>query len=229
MKTVFKNCNVRAPCPDCEGAITTFEYRPGGVELGNILIVGSHDYAGVTYHNISFRLLRCAGCGRGALAKIHHDGNWCEGVLEEFFPFAIETAKLPSGVPDEIVTEFREAELDASYEAYRSASAMTRSVLEKTLKANGYLRGNLKGKINQAAKDGVITDARSKKAQQDIRVLGNDVLHQKWREVDEEEVTMSLHYAQRILEDLYDDREAVEAILVKLKRLPLEEEMGVEE
>lgn len=69
-------------------------------------------------------------------------------------------------------------------------------------------------KIDQAADDGVITAARKQKAHDDIRVLGNEVVHDEWRVVTEEEVESALHYAQRILEDLYDDRTSVEQILI---------------
>ncbi len=115
--------------------------------------------------------------------------------------------------------EFREAELCAASGAWRGASALLRSTLEKVLKANGYVKGSLESKIDEAAADGVITDARRKRAHDDIRVLGNDVLHDEWRQVKEEEVTAAHQYAQRILEDFYDDRASVEAILVAKKRI----------
>jgi hypothetical protein len=54
-----------------------------------------------------------------------------------FLPQAIDRAELPDKVPADIVSEFRESELDAAHGAYRSGSAMLRSVLEKTLKKNG--------------------------------------------------------------------------------------------
>jgi len=98
---------------------------------------------------------------------------------------------------------------------------MVRSVLEKTLKANGYNKGTLYNKIDAAATDGIITASRSKKAHEDIRVLGNEVVHDDWRAVTEEEVMNSLHYSQRILEDLYDDRETVEKILKEKNRISI--------
>jgi hypothetical protein len=45
------------------------------------------------------------------------------------------------------------------------------------------------------------------------------VLHDDWREISEEEVEDSHRYTQRIIEDLYDDRPTVEAILVSKNRL----------
>lgn len=139
---------------------------------------------------------------------------------------SIATAPLPGAVPDDIPNEFREAERCAAFGAIRAASALFRSVLEKTLNANGYTRGNdpslrdLQKRIDAAAVDGVITDARRKKADDDIRALGNDVLHDDWRVVTPEEVEDSHRYTQRILEDLYDDRPTVEAVLIAKNKLP---------
>jgi hypothetical protein len=99
---------------------------------------------------------------------------------------------------------------------------MFRSVLEKTLIVNGYTRksdGDLYARIEAAAADGVITAARRERAHQEIRVLGNDILHDPWREVTEEEYKLARHYAQRILEDFYDHRGEVEKVLQAKKRL----------
>jgi Domain of unknown function (DUF4145) len=99
--------------------------------------------------------------------------------------------------------------------------------LEKTLKANGYTRTNdpslrdLQKRIDAAAADGVISDARRKRAHEDIRSLGNDVLHDDWRDVIPEEVENAHRYTQRILEDLYDDRATVEALLIAKNRIPI--------
>ena len=133
---------------------------------------------------------------------------------------------LPRAVPADIQAEFREAESCTAHKLNRAASALFRSVLEKTLKANGYTRANdpalrdLQKRIDAAAADGVITDARRRRAHDDIRALGNDMLHDDWREVLDEEVESAHQYTQRILEDLYDDRPTVEAILVAKSRLP---------
>jgi hypothetical protein len=43
--------------------------------------------------------------------------------------------------------------------------------------------------------------------------LGNDVLHEDWREVTFDEYEEAHKYAQRILEDFYDDRATVEGRL----------------
>jgi hypothetical protein len=50
-------------------------------------------------------------------------------------------------------------------------------------------------------------------------VLGNDVLHDEWREIPEEDVEAAKHYMQRILEDFYDDREAVLKLLRQANRV----------
>ena len=222
MRPEYVGGQVRAQCPDCDGAVTTFESKAGDRELGTQIVNRNHEYLGRSYSRILYRLLRCAGCGRGAVAKIHDSGQVVDGVLEEFFPASITTAKIPPAVPEGITEEFREAERCAAYAANRAASALFRSALEKALKANGYQEGTLAARIDQAGADGVITEARRKRAHDDIRVLGNDVLHDEWRRVTDEEVEAAHHYVQRILEDLYDDRGSVEAVLTAKGRMKAE-------
>ncbi len=139
--------------------------------------------------------------------------------MGRLLPRTIDSLSLPSAVPDGIKREFQEAELCASVEAWRGGSALLRSTLEKTLSANGYKKGTLAERIDEAAADGAITAARSKRAHDDIRVLGNDILHDDWRAVTEDEFDQAHHYAQRILEDFYDDRPSVEALLIAKGRL----------
>lgn len=126
-------------------------------------------------------------------------------------------------MPTGIKREFREAEVCAENECYRAAAAMLRSVLDKTLRANGYNtreNKNLKQQIDAAAADGVITKARQKRAHEEVRVLGNDVLHDDWHEITEEDVDVSRQYLQRLLEDFYDDRPSVLALLKAANRTP---------
>lgn len=220
MKPEYVNSNVRARCPDCGGAITTFEYRnSGNSEYGSIVIDEYHNYKGVAYKRIIYKLLRCAGCGCAGLAKIHCNETIGTGEMEKFYPSAIEEVSVPSNVPKEIVADFREAEVCASVGSWRSASAMLRSALEKLLKANGYVKGKLIEKIDTANNDGIITESRKKKAHEDVRSLGNDVLHEEWREINEEEFETAHHYMQRVFEDFYDDRKTVEKILAEKGRL----------
>ncbi|RIK94740.1 MAG: hypothetical protein DCC71_23230 [Proteobacteria bacterium] len=177
-----------------------------------------HRFGERDYSRVHYRLLRCSSCGRAGLAKFHDSGS-PPAALEWFVPRAVAAAPLPGSVPVGITAEYREAELCASVEAHRAASALLRSALEKTLKANGYVTGSLQQKIDAAAEDGVITEARKRKAHEDIRVLGNEVVHDDWRSVSAQEVEAALHYVQRILEDLYDDRAAVEQVLAQNGRL----------
>lgn len=218
--------NVLARCPDCD-AVTSFDTKGhSNTTLGAVIINGQHQYAGGTYSRILWQFFRCNVCNRGAVAKLYDCGNSQTAVLENFFPEAVEKAALPTPVPEDIVKEFREAEKIAAYGAYRSASAMLRSVLEKTLKKNGYEEveytddkavkkksTKLNHRIDAAADDGVITETRKRRAHENIRVLGNDILHDDWREVTQEEFEEAHKYSQRILEDLYDDRDTVEARL----------------
>jgi len=211
--------SVSARCPTCQ-AITSFD------QLGVTFINAAYTYKGASFTRVLYVFSKCARCGQGGLAKIPDRGNDQTAVLESFFPLSVDAAPLPKAVPTEIQAEFREAEQCASFGANRAASALFRSVLEKTLKANGYTKSNdpslrdLQKRIDAAAADGVITDARRKRAHDDIRSLGNDVLHDDWRDVTGDEVENSHRYTQRILEDFYDDRPTVEALLTAKHRLP---------
>jgi hypothetical protein len=213
----YKNGSVSAPCPDCGGAITTFERMDGARELGVVfrqLVLND----GRPVQSVRYVLTRCAGCGRGGLATIHEGGG--RNGLAEFYPTAIDLAPVPPDVPTEICKELREAELCAAHGAFRAASALLRSTLEKTLLAAGYETGSLYKKIEAAAGDGTLTDVRRQRAHDEIRVLGNDILHDAYREVGEEEYTLAHHYTQRILEDFYDNRTTTKALLLSKGRKP---------
>jgi hypothetical protein len=203
---------VTALCPDCE-SLANFDNR------GAIAVDGTHEHNGARYARTVYLFHQCSGCGRGALAKLHDNGNMQGAVLETFFPFAIDKAQVPVSVPPDVLAEFREAETCASFKANRAASALLRSTLEKTLRANGYANGSLQAKIDAAANDGVLTEGRRIRAHNEIRALGNDVLHDDWRAVTDDEVEAAHHYTQRVLEDLYDDRATVEGILRAKNRL----------
>jgi len=218
--------SVLARCPDCD-AITSFDtHGYSNTQMGATIINRVHAYGGQQYSRILWQAFRCAMCSRGGIGKLHDNGNSQSAVLESFIPAAIEKASLPAGVPTDLQREYREAEVDAAHGAFRSASAMLRSVLEKTLKKNGYVEvdvptpsggtrksKNLIDRIDATASDLIITEARQRRAHQSIRVLGNDVLHDDWREVLPNEYEDAHKYTQRILEDFYDDRPTVEARL----------------
>jgi hypothetical protein len=222
MKPRFVDGNVRANCPDCGGAVTSYEFVSQTTgEFGSVVRPAVRQNQQGRPVSLVYHLHRCASCGRGGLAKVAvtQGVNYPQGELEEFFPRTIDTLTIPENVPAGVRSEFGEAELCASAGAWRAASALLRSTLEKTLRANGYDKGSLADRIDQAAADGTITAARSKRAHEDIRVLGNDVLHDEWRKVTEDEFDVTHHYAQRILEDFYDDRPTVEALLAEKGRM----------
>jgi hypothetical protein len=211
--------HVSAYCPDCR-VVTHFSAHT------SVPVNGNHIYNGKNYPRVVYTFCVCARCSRGALAVTPDTGTVSGAVLESFFPISVSAAQIPNDVPPEITAEFREAEKCSAAGLNRAASALFRSVLEKVLKINGYVKGNdasltdLRKRIDAAAADGVITDARRKKAHDEIRSLGNDVLHDDWRVVDDAEVEVSHRYMQRILEDLYDDRTTVEQILKAKGKLP---------
>jgi hypothetical protein len=102
----------------------------------------------------------------------------------------------------------------------RPAKSWCEEPLRETLIENGYPKGTLKNRIDEAAKDGVITAARQKRAHDDVGVWGNHVLHDEWQWVAEGEYAAAHLHAQKILEDFYDSSGEVEQILGKLEGLP---------
>jgi len=207
MGAQYKNGDVVEYCPDC-GAFTTFESKQTGAQHGFIMQQGPFRLPdGRVYLHKRYQLLKCASCGRGGLATILTGGP--AEKLVDFSPLSTEPATLPMGTPADIKAEVREAERCAAVGAWRAASAMLRSALEKTLNANGYTAGKLVQKIDAAAADGVITAARQQRAHDEVR----DLLHDDWRQVEEAEYNSSHLYTQRVIEDFYDSRAQVEATL----------------
>jgi Domain of unknown function (DUF4145) len=212
---ILVGVNVRACCPDCGGAITTFESKTanGGAFHGLILAQGDQR----THGYVLYLLLKCAGCGRAGLAKILSNNSNSvadpSSRLAWFFPVSPGSTVLPQSTPDGIRLEFNEASTCLSFGAYRAASALYRSCIEKVLKDNGYTDGNMMKKIELAASEGAITESRKRRANDEIRSLGNDVLHDEWRKVEEAEAIMAQEYSQRIIEDFYDHRETVVNLL----------------
>ena len=223
---------VIAQCPACN-AVTSFDTKGvGNHSLGVFIKDTNHQYRGTSYTRVLWRFFRCNTCGHGGMAKLHDRGSGASEILESFCPIAVDNAQLPAKIPDDVREEFREAELVAAQGAFRAASALLRSVLEKVLAKNGYVEvevddngkkfksRSLKHRIDAAATDGVITEARKRRAHDNIRVLGNDILHDEWRKVEAQEYEDAHIYSRRVLEDLYDDRDTVEKILRARKRIP---------
>jgi hypothetical protein len=82
--------------------------------FSQVLVTGAHPFAGSTYARVLYSTLQCSNCNRAALATVPDNGNIATAMLESFFPISGEAA----------------------------SSARFRSLLEKTLKLNGYIKGN---------------------------------------------------------------------------------------
>ncbi len=112
------------------------------------------------------------------------------------------------------------------------AAALFRSVLNKTLRANGYKlkKGTpLDQQIDLVAADGVITASRRKRAHDEIRPLGNYVLHEEWRQVTPPEMKVAKEYAAYLLHDFYDARETVLVLLREKNRIADEDRTSDDE
>ncbi len=220
-----ENGNVRSKCPDCDGALTTFEAGGrksgsfGSVARGTVSIMRTPQSG--SRAEWEYKLLRCAGCGRGGFAAIHNHGTTSgfSAQLVEFFPPSPDLAAVPAGISEKVLNDYREAEWCAAFGAFRAGSALLRSTLEKLLRANGYEKGNLKDRIDQAADEGIITEALKQRAHDNVRDLGNDIMHDDWRAVDPEEFASAHRYVQRVIESFYNSRTQVETLLTKANRV----------
>lgn len=228
MATINDLGQILARCRGCRGGNSRFEFAAGDQAFGVVFAYGKvpgynpWDYAKAQFQ---YRLYRCVGCGMGALGvvRMERSARYPQDIAElvHFYPEAKEALRLPDAVPGGIEREFREAETCMETGCYRAAAALLRSALDKTLRSNGYKVGkrtSLKKQIDEAAQDGVLTEARKNRAHEDVRVLGNDILHEAWRRIAEEEVEACHRYVQRVLEDFYDDRESVLKLLAKANR-----------
>lgn len=228
-----KEGSIVANCPGCRGGLSTFLWNGNNGEHGAITKrVTDHHWSNC---NITYRLFQCGGCGMGALGVIKFGGDYqypgSYSRLIEFTPEAKQRLILPASVPEGIKNEFREAERCMENNCFRASAGLFRSVLDKTMRANGYKtkkESNLYKQIEAAAEDGVITKARKRRAHDEVRVLGNDVLHDEWQDIPEEDVQAAQHYSQRILEDLYDDRDSVLMLLRESGRVPSEDKDACE-
>ncbi len=116
--------------------------------------------------------------------------------MVDFYPVSIGREKLPESTPEDLKAEFVEAEGCMAFKFNRAASALFRSVLEKTLKQNGYTQGSLQKKLKML----------------------------RWRKIEYKEVELAQKYAQRIIEDFYSDRDAVKKTLPSERRTAADEE-----
>lgn len=229
MATMNEHGHVLANCPTCSGALTSFLI--GDSQRGRY----GEIFRQVGDEGEIYRLACCSGCGSGALITLSVR-NLLRGQTDlrmtDFYPEAEMRHALPDAVPEGIVKEFREGEECAEVGCYRAAAALFRSVLDKTLRANGYKlkKGTpLEQQIDLAAEDGVITASRRKRAHDEIRTLGNYVLHEEWRQVTPSEVKVAKEYAAYLLHDFYDDRETVLALLREKNRIADEDRASDDE
>lgn len=211
---------IKAVCPDC-GTPTQFKrHGPEIVKKYGKMERGRFAQSWV----LRSYLYTCTACNRAGYAEVKEAGTPQERriSLEAFFPPSITHRTLPPLTPPEIVAEYGEAERSVAFKCSRAGAALVRSALEKTLIANGYKSSDmgLKRRLTLAGNEGIVTKAHVELAEEHVRILGNDVLHGKWREVAAEEVEKALEYVMWILRDFYEARETIEGILRKKERLP---------
>ncbi|GAA1543378.1 hypothetical protein GCM10009788_52350 [Nocardioides humi] len=97
------------------------------------------------------------------------------GEVNDWWPRHVGGKEFPD-VPEHIASTADEAHQSLSIGAHRGAIALARAVVEATAKDHGITKGMLDKKIDEMAKQGVISDAM-KDAAHEIRFAGNEVAH----------------------------------------------------
>lgn len=219
----LKSKSFSTTCPSCQLATVSYEFVAEGKEFGSVSRELDAAY-------LVGQLARCANCHTPGFALIK---KWKYGLerapeLIDYRPRIPDALPLPKDTPKPILAEFREAEVCGSYGAHRGGVALVRSTLEKLLIINGYTDEALKAsqkpcnlfnRIELARNDGVLSAVHIDAAQNLVRTLGNDVLHEEWREVSNEEFLDVARYVQRIIEAFYDRRQIAEATLTLHERV----------
>lgn len=219
-----------ARCRWCQGAVSTLLFaNSGGAEYGHI----SRELKftdGTGSLNVDWHLVKCAGCGSGALVAIYETKTH-RGVKTDVLvhPDVEERVTVSSAVPNGVLAEFDEAQGCSDHGHHRAAMTMLRSALEKALIDSGYVKGKLFHQLQAARDDGVITAARLNRVDENVRGLGNDVVHDPYRRITAMEYRTARDYLVFLLHDLYDDRESVEEILREKGRLPRLAEPALDE
>ena len=137
---------VIARCQRCAGTVTAFN----PVATGTSSFTQTEEWTNGPVM-VTYVFLKCSACGMAAVATLVTDylerGPY---RLDDFHPRSPNFEVLPEDVPRDLFAEVREAEWAASVGAFRAATALLRSALEKTLKSNGYVEGVLARKIDEA-------------------------------------------------------------------------------
>lgn len=221
----LKGNNVIANCPGCDGAKTTFEFRDSdkGREYGYVIDDIEHtiiDETGMDHKakRRIYRLLKCSTCGRAGMSQISEGKNG-QNYLVDFYPHSTSILELPKETPEDIVSEFREAESDASHGNIRSAGAMLRSTLEKVLQKHGYIDFHLTDNIKDAFQEGLITRVLKNKTEQVVKSLGDTILHKEWRKISEAEYEEAHQYTRQIIEEFFSDPREVLKLIMEAGRL----------
>jgi hypothetical protein len=232
MEPSWTNGSATAQCPTCKG-VTLFHHKDKSHEFGSIdraitdpEWLAAEEEKSRRDENYQRRgrevsyLVKCAGCGRAGLAVVYGGARPAEdGELHDFWPRVFRQMIVPSDVPASVRREFREAEMCASVKAYRGGVTLLRSTLEKALTDSGY-SGLLHSMIDDAFTDGLISESRKNQADDRLRGLQNDIVHDAWFDVSPADFEDARTYTVWILNDLYEDRPTVEAQL-KAKNRPL--------
>ena len=135
----------------------------------------------------------------------------------DYWPKKVGGKEFPD-VPDHIASTADEAHRCLSVDAHRGAIALARAVVEATAKHHGIEKGMLDKKIEQLAKQGIISDAM-KDAADEIRFAGNEVAHGDLADepITREDAEEVLELMDAIITRVYQEPKQVEKVRARRK------------
>jgi hypothetical protein len=152
-------------CPFCKAfssftAVTTLNIP--------VWLLVQRTMTGATFN---YQALQCTNtaCGMGIFGLMR------DGEIHEHWPARVGGKEFPD-VPEHIGAAADEAHRCLSIGANRAAVAMARAVVEASAKDHKVTSGNLRTKIDELAKAGVISESM-KDAANEIRFAGNGAAH----------------------------------------------------
>jgi hypothetical protein len=133
--------NIIATCPDCN-AVSSFVTTSSDnkqEQLGSVLLHTPHQYQGTNYDILMWLFVRCVNCHRAALQNsILEAMRSILGKWNSFFRKQSNKRNCRLMCPKTLSKSFERRNWTHAFGAYRSGSALLRSVLEKALNTNGY-------------------------------------------------------------------------------------------
>ena len=133
--------------------------------------------------------LRCQGCRKFILGFVYWQGhsNWASSPAaikyETHYPISLPSDDLPTGIPDAIAHNFKEALRCRWIKAYQATVLMCRRALQVSCDSESAVGNDMYKQIDDLASKQLITEPLRKMAHR-IRLLGKRGAHGDYSDID---------------------------------------------